>query len=122
MSEHREVSSRLPEPTRKLREADPQVWAGFTALNQAAMADGLLPVRIKELMALAIAVVEQCNGCIAYHARAAARRGATPAEVAEALGVALLMGGGPASVYGPRAWQAFHEFADQDIAAVRAAG
>ena len=52
-------------------------------------------------MALSIAVVKQCDGCIAYHAKAAARRGATPEEVAEALGVALLMDGGTASVYGP---------------------
>jgi AhpD family alkylhydroperoxidase len=62
-------------------------------------------------MALAIGVVKQCDGCIAYHAKAAARRGATEAEVAEALDVALLMDGGTASVYGPRAWAAFHEFA-----------
>jgi AhpD family alkylhydroperoxidase len=62
-------------------------------------------------MALAIAVVKQCDGCIAYHAKAAARRGATPEDVAEALGVAMLMDGGTASVYGPRAWDAYNEFA-----------
>ena len=62
-------------------------------------------------MALAIAVVKECDGCIAYHAKAAARRGATADEVAETLGVALLMDGGSASVNGPRAWQAFAEFA-----------
>jgi len=60
---------------------------------------------------LTIAVVKQCDGCIAYHAKAAARRGATSEEVAEALNVALLMDGGTASVYGPRAWQAYQEFA-----------
>jgi AhpD family alkylhydroperoxidase len=62
-------------------------------------------------MALVAAVVKRCDGCIAYHARAAAHRGATADEVAEALGVALLMDGGTASVYGPRAWEAFEEFA-----------
>jgi AhpD family alkylhydroperoxidase len=71
----------------------------------------VLPAKMKELMALGIAVVKQCDGCIAYHAKAAARRGASSAEVAEALDVALLMDGGTASVYGSRAWQAFHEFA-----------
>jgi alkylhydroperoxidase/carboxymuconolactone decarboxylase family protein YurZ len=55
-------------------------------------------------------VVQRCDGCIAYHAKAAARAGATDAEVAELLGVALLMGGGTASVYAPRAWAAFQEF------------
>jgi AhpD family alkylhydroperoxidase len=63
---------------------------------------------------LAIAVVKQCGGCIAYHAKGAARRGATAEEVAEALGVALLMDGGTASVYGPRAWDAYREFAQSE--------
>ena len=65
------------------------------------MADGLLPGHVKELMALVIAVVKQCDGCIAYHAKAAARRGVTSEEVVEALGVALLMDGGTATIYGP---------------------
>jgi len=111
MGTYREVISELKEPTRSLRSASPEVWAGFGAMHQAAVADGALPARVKELMALAIAVVKQCDGCIAYHAKAAAVRGATREEVAEALGVALLMDGGTASVYGPRAWEAFEEFA-----------
>jgi len=81
-------------------------------LHKAAVADGALPGKVKELMALVIAVVKQCDGCIAYHAKAAARAGATIDEVGEALGVALLMDGDTASVYGPRAWNAFQEFAD----------
>jgi AhpD family alkylhydroperoxidase len=88
------------------------------------VAEGVLPARVKELMALAIAVVKECDGCIAYHAKAAARHGATADEVAEALGVALLMDGGSASVNAdaPRAWQAFAEFAGQDAEALRAVG
>ena len=77
----------------------------------------MLPAKVKELMALVIAVVKQCDGCIAYHAKAAARGGATADEVAEALGVALLMDGGTASVYGPRAWDAYREFAAVPTAA-----
>ena len=50
---------------------------------------------------MTIAVVKECDGCIAYHAKAAARRGATPEEVAEALGVAVLMDGGTATTWGP---------------------
>ena len=49
------------------------------------------------------------------HARAAAAAGATPEEVAEMLGVAVLMGGGPATVYAPRAWAAFAEFAPEQV-------
>jgi AhpD family alkylhydroperoxidase len=111
MDHYRDVIADLVEPTTSLRDAIPEVWAGFGQLHKAAVADGALPAKIKELMALTIAVVNQCDGCIAYHAKAAARRGATSEEVAEALGVALLMGGGTASVYGPRAWEAYREFA-----------
>jgi AhpD family alkylhydroperoxidase len=101
----------LKEPTRSLRRAAPDAWAGFGALHHTAVADGALPAQVKELLALAISVVKQCYGCIAEHAQAAARQGATPEEVAEALNVALLMDGGTATVYAPRAWSAYHEFA-----------
>lgn len=111
MDRYRTVIKDLAEPTTSLREASPDVWAGFGQLHKAAVADGALPATVKELMALVIAVVKQCDGCIAFHAKAAARRGATPEEVAEALGVALLMDGGTASVYAPRAWDAYREFA-----------
>jgi len=117
MGHYQDVASELREPTKSLRTASPLVWSGFGALHEAAVADGALPAKVKELMALAIAVVKQCDGCIAYHAKAAVARGATAAEVADTLGVALLMDGGTASVYGPRAWAAFHEFAGTDLAA-----
>ena len=110
MSHHHELLDELREPTKSLRRAIPQTWSGFQALHQSAMADGVVPARLKEATALAISVAKRCDGCIAYHARAAARAGATPEEVAELLGVALLMDGGTASVYAPRAWAAFQEF------------
>jgi AhpD family alkylhydroperoxidase len=121
MGHHSEVMADLAEPTASLRDAIPEVWAGFGQMHKAAVADGALPAKVKELMALTIAVVKQCDGCIAYHAKAAARRGATPEEVAEALGVALLMDGGTASVYGPRAWEAYGEFARSRSAQPRVA-
>lgn len=111
MDHHHEVLQELREPTKSLRRAIPETWAGFVALHEAAMADGEVPARLKEAAALAISVVKRCDGCIAYHAKAAAKAGATPGEVAELLGVALLMDGGTASVYGPRAWDAYSEFA-----------
>lgn len=113
---HHDVLQELRGPTRSLRHAIPETWAGFQALHGAAMADGDVPTRLKETTALAISVIKRCDGCIAYHAKAAARAGATPAEVAELLGVALLMDGGTASVYAPRAWEAYLEFAEPDTA------
>lgn len=111
MGHAHDVIDELRGPTRSLRQAAPTAWDGFAKLHDAAVGDGVLPARVKELMALAIAVAKQCDGCIAYHAKAAARQGASREEVAEALSVALLMDGGTATVYGPRAWAAFEEFA-----------
>lgn len=105
----------LREPTKRLRRHIPDAFQGFLDTSQATMTDGALSAKHKELIALALAVSEHCEGCIAYHARGAARRGATEAEVAEALGVTILLGGGPAaSDYAPRALDAFREFASAD--------
>jgi AhpD family alkylhydroperoxidase len=117
MTHFHDVISDLRKPTRELRDAIPDAWAGFTALHEHALAPGTLPAHVKELVALAIAVSKECDGCIAYHARGAAKKGASREEVAEVLAVALLMNGGPASVYGPRAWAAFDEFAAPTAAA-----
>jgi AhpD family alkylhydroperoxidase len=97
---------------RELRRAIPEVYAGFGALSKAAFADGALDRRTKELIAFAIGVVEGCDGCVASHGQAAARAGATPQEAAEAIGVTFLMHGGPATIHGARAFEAFCEFVD----------
>lgn len=115
MSHNHEVLEELRQPTKDLRHAIPETWAAFVSLHGAAVADGEVPARLKEATALAISVAKRCDGCIAYHAKAAARAGATSGEVAELLGVALLMDGGTASVYAPRAWEAFLEF-QQELA------
>jgi AhpD family alkylhydroperoxidase len=116
MQDHHETLRGLREPTRSLRNAMSGTWSEFSALHDAAMAGSEVPARIKEATALAISMVKRCDGCIAYHARGAARAGATPGEVAELLGVALLMDGGPASVYAPRAWEAFSQFCGDSVA------
>ena len=97
---------------RDLRRAIPEVYAGFGALSNAAFADGALDRKTKELIAMAIGVVEGCDGCIASHGQSAAQAGATRQEAAEVIGVTFLMHGGPATIHGARAYQAFCEFAD----------
>ncbi|MBM3669748.1 MAG: carboxymuconolactone decarboxylase family protein [Actinobacteria bacterium] len=108
----KDVEDALAPLTRALRAEIPEVYENFVGLHRAAMQDGALATATKELIALAIAIVERCDGCIASHARGAARAGATREQVAEAIGVAILMAGGPATVYGPRAYSAFCEFLD----------
>jgi AhpD family alkylhydroperoxidase len=119
MCDQHQTRRKPREPVRSLRDAMPNTCAGFTALHDAATSSDEVPARL-ETVALAIAVVKHCDGCIAEHARAAAQAGATPGEVAEMLGVALLMDAGTASVYAPRAWGAFAQFR-ADTATARAA-
>lgn len=106
------VQAELRDPALALRKAIPEVYEGFTVLHDAAYADGALDRKTKELIALAIATSQHCDGCIAAHARGAAKAGASEAEVAEALGVSIQMMGGPGTVYAPRAFSAFREFAE----------
>jgi AhpD family alkylhydroperoxidase len=91
------------------------VTAGFGAFHHAAFDAGALDAQTKELIALAIGVTQRCDGCIASHAEGAAKAGATRQQAAEAVGVAMLMNGGPATIYGPRAYAAFCEFAPEPL-------
>ena len=96
---------------RELRALIPGVYEGFGAMHSAAFADGAVDKKTKELLALAVAIAVRCDGCIASHARGAAVHKATEAEVAETIGVAIAMSGGPGTVYGPRALAAYRSFA-----------
>jgi AhpD family alkylhydroperoxidase len=83
---------------------------GFARLHRKAVEDGALSGKVKELMALAIGVAIGCDGCIAYHVHDAVKAGANRAELLETLGVALFMGGGPASIYAAHALDAIDQF------------
>lgn len=117
MGHYHELSKRIGASTRELRKQIPDVYQGFADLHRSALSEGALSTRTKELMALAISIVDECDGCISSHARGAARHGATEGEVAETIGVAILMSGGPGTIYGPRAWDAYQEFAERFTAA-----
>ncbi len=95
----------------RLREAIPDTMRGFAALGAGTSKAGALEPKFKELIALAISIAARCDGCVAYHAKAAQDRGASRAEVAEVIGVAIHMGGGPSMVYGAEALRAYDAFA-----------
>ena len=106
---HKMMEELIPS-AKALRGEIPEVYKGFSDLSKAAMVDGAIPATIKEALAIAISVVNRCDGCIGSHARAAAIKGTTKEQVAEAIGVAILLTGGPGTVYGPRAYEAFLEY------------
>ncbi len=114
MGHYHDILDETRRHTRDLREHIGDVYTGFAAMHKAAFAEGALSSKTKELIALAIAIHDHCDGCIASHARGAARREASAEEVAETIGVTIQMGGGPNTIYGPRAWAAYQEFANPD--------
>ena len=65
-----EIQDELREPYRALRAAIPEVMAGYATLHNAAFVEGALTVKTKELIALAIAITRECDGCVAAHAAA----------------------------------------------------
>ena len=92
------------------RKSQSEAMRGFGQLAQAAMAEGAISAKNKELIALAVGVAARCDGCIGFHTKALARLGASTEEVHEALGVAIYMGGGPVAMYAANAVAAFNEF------------
>jgi AhpD family alkylhydroperoxidase len=93
-----------------LSKTIPDVYSGFRRMHGAAMSEGTISAKHKELIALGIAIAVQCEGCIAAHVKQALGHGATAEEIAECIGVAINMGGGPATVYGALAWKAYQQF------------
>jgi AhpD family alkylhydroperoxidase len=92
-----------------LYKSAPKTMQAFQSLMRSATEDGALPKRMKELIALAIAVHAHCEGCIIFHVNAALAAGASREEISETLAVAIEMGGGPAAVYAGTALAAFDE-------------
>ena len=90
---------------RSLRGAAPDVMKAFAGIAKAATVSKALDAKTKELIALGIAVAVRCDDCIAFHAKAAVDHGATEAEVAETLGMAVYMGAGPSVMYASHAFQ-----------------
>jgi AhpD family alkylhydroperoxidase len=94
----------------ELFRAAPDIMRGHRTVTQAAQSPVALDVKTTEMMALAIAITQRCEGCVIYHAKQAASHGATREEICDVIAVAIEMGGGPATVYGADALGAFDTF------------
>lgn len=89
------------------RKAQPEAMQGFGQLARAAMAEGTISAKNKELIALAIGVTQRCSGCIGFHVKALIKLGCTRQELEEMLSVSVYMGGGPALMYAAEALKAW---------------
>lgn len=92
-----------------LGNSNPKMLAAYRGLAAADASNGALDAKTRELIAMAVAVTTRCDGCISSHAAAAAKAGASEAEMSDALGVAIAMNAGAAYVYSLRAMEAFQE-------------
>jgi AhpD family alkylhydroperoxidase len=93
----------------QLRADVPDTMRGFGQLSQAALRDGALDKKAKELIAMAIGIAARCDACLAFHAEALVKLGCTRAEFEEMLSVCVYMGGGPSLMYAARALDAFEQ-------------
>jgi AhpD family alkylhydroperoxidase len=85
---------------KKYGELAPAAWEGFLAFDKAVMADGAIPARTKELIAVAVAITTQCSYCIDIHTKRAKAAGCTEAELAEAALVSAALRAGGSITHG----------------------
>lgn len=108
-----EVASSLSGALKPLRGGAPETLSAFSAMAKAALEPNALDTKTKELIALAVSVATRCDGCIAFHAQAAVKHGATRDEVLETMSMAIYMGAGPSVMYAAQALEAFDQFAQK---------
>lgn len=112
-----QIATEMSETLRELRTGVPETMKGFSAMARAALEAKALDTKTKELIALGISVAVRCDPCVAFHAEAAVRQGASREEILETVGMAIYMGAGPSVMYAAQALEAFDQFAAKQAAA-----
>jgi AhpD family alkylhydroperoxidase len=110
MLDWNEYRKQLAAGVKEVGQLSPATVRGYVELSAAGQKTDLLGAKVRELIALAVAVTARCDGCIAVHTDAALRHGATKEEIAEALGVAIAVNAGAALVYSTRVMDAVKEY------------
>lgn len=103
----KEYRSKLAARIGGFAKTSPDTVKGYQMLAKANAENGVLDAKTRELISMAVAITTRCDGCIAVHADAARKAGATEQELSEALSVAIAMNAGAAMVYSARALDAF---------------
>lgn len=110
MNESLKVIKLLQEGRQAIQEVLPEMMEGSSRITQSLIASELIPYKVKELIAVGIAVGIRCHPCIVYHVKEALDRGATADEIMEACSIAIAMGGGPSIAYTSYVVQALKDF------------
>ena len=109
--DYKQIVHHLTSVMKEMHKGMPDTMQGYARLADSAKAQSALDPKTKELMAVAIAIALRCDGCIGFHVRGAVRHGATREDMMDTIGVAIMMNGGPATVYGAYALEAYDQFA-----------
>lgn len=117
LDSYRDLTRDISAELGKLRSDMPDTLQAFNALGKAASAEGALDKKTKELIAVALSVAARCDPCVGFHLQALVKLGATRAELADVLAMAVYMGGGPSLMYAAKASAAFDEFSAAAAAA-----
>ena len=105
----KEFLSKFKTDLEKMKAQSTATVSGFAGFFGKTMAEGVLTVKEKELIAIGIAVAKQCEPCIILHVQKCLDAGATREEILEASGVAVMMSGGPAYTHIPMVIEAIDE-------------
>ncbi len=89
----------------KYKNLVPEAWDAFVAFDKAALGDGKLSSKTKELVAVAVALTTQCSYCIEIHTKRAKEAGNTDEEIAEIVMVAAALRAGAAVTHGTHCMQ-----------------
>jgi AhpD family alkylhydroperoxidase len=91
----------------EMAKLSPETVRGYRELSDAGAKAGRLDPKTRELIALAVGVTRQCDGCITVHTNGAVKSGATREEIMDALSVAIAVNAGAALVYSARVMDAY---------------
>ena len=109
--DYRRISDEQDTRAASLFKGNTDIMRAHRQAMTAAQSPKALDEKTTELMALAIAIAQRCEGCVVFHTKTAQKKGATREEVLDTIAVAIEMGGGPATVYGADALAAYDQFA-----------
>jgi len=110
MLDWNDYRKQLAAGVKEIGQLSPDTVKGYMNLSAAGQKMDRLGAKVRELIALAVAVSLRCDGCITVRTEAAIKQGATREEIAEALGVAAAVNAGAALVYSARVMDAFREY------------
>lgn len=114
MNKLRDMSKQRKQAHGKLLAMNSQVYKAFLDMESAAFHDGALDKMTKELIAIGISVVINCESCMQWHIEQAVKAGATEQQLLEAIEVGIEMGGGPATAHARFALNVMAEVLDTD--------